>query len=146
MEVHNTGATPLNISRWSVVNAEGERRFMRLDSLWAEGNQTAKVVLNPDERAVFVMDEYVLTGLGDAFDLLDPDGVSVDSASWTVITDCQTLMPGELEGDDWQHTLWPTPGQGARTKPGGFRHQGRPSFHEIHAVRFHRHLQRHGVH
>ena len=112
VEVHNTGATPLNISRWSVVNAEGERRFMRLDSLWAEGNQTAKVVLNPDERAVFVMDEYVLTGLGDAFDLLDPDGVSVDSASWTVITDCQTLMPGELEGDDWQHTLWPTPGQG----------------------------------
>ncbi|MEC7599850.1 MAG: lamin tail domain-containing protein, partial [Candidatus Thermoplasmatota archaeon] len=112
VEVHNTGATPLNISRWSVVNAEGERRFMRLDSLWTEGNQTAKVVLNPDERAVFVMDEYVLTGLGDAFDLLDPDGVSVDSASWTVITDCQTLMPGELEGDDWQHTLWPTPGQG----------------------------------
>ena len=112
VEVHNTGATPLNISRWSVVNAEGERRFMRLDSLWAEGNQTAKVVLNPGERAVFVMDEYVLTGLGDAFDLLDPDGVSVDSASWTVITDCQTLMPGELEGDDWQHTLWPTPGQG----------------------------------
>ena len=112
VEVHNTGATPLNISRWSVVNAEGERRFMRLDSLWAEENQTAKVVLNPDERAVFVMDEYVLTGLGDAFDLLDPDGVSVDSASWTVITDCQTLMPGELEGDDWQHTLWPTPGQG----------------------------------
>ena len=95
VEVHNQGTTPLNISRWSVLNADGDRRFMRMDSLWAAANTTAKEVLDPDERAVFMMDEYILTGLGDAFQLLHPDGDSVAGASWTVITDCQTLMPGE---------------------------------------------------
>ena len=111
VEVHNTGSSPLNISRWSVMNAEGERRFIRLDSLWTEGNQTPKVLLNPDERAVFTMDEYILSGLGDAFDLLHPDGEAIDSAAWTVITDCQTLMADEDDSNDWMHTLWPTPGE-----------------------------------
>jgi len=110
IEVHNQGTTPLNISRWSVLTADGDRRFMRLNSLWADENQTAKVVLQPDERAVFTMDEFILTGLGDAFDLLHPDGDSVTGAAWVVITDCQTLMPGDHSSDDWQHTLWPTPG------------------------------------
>ena len=119
VEVHNTGATPLNISRWSVVNADGERRFVRPGSLWSDDNHTAKVLLDPDERAVFIMDKYILTGLGDAFDLLHPDGGSVGGASWTVITDCQTLMPGQQEGDDWQHALWPTPGQ-AEPNPADF--------------------------
>ena len=119
VEVHNTGSTPLNISRWSVLNADGDRRFMRLDSLWSASNATASEVLNPDERAVFVMDEYMLTGLGDAFQLLHPDGDSVTGASWTVITDCQTLMPGETPGSDWVHTLWPTPGQ-AEPNPSDF--------------------------
>ena len=119
VELHNTGATPLNISRWSVVNADGERRFVRPGSLWSDDNHTAKVLLDPDERAVFMMDKYILTGLGDAFDLLHPDGGSVGGASWTVITDCQTLMPGEQEGDDWQHALWPTPGQ-AEPNPADF--------------------------
>ena len=92
---------------------------MRLDSLWSASNATASEVLNPDERAVFVMDEYMLTGLGDAFQLLHPDGDSVTGASWTVITDCQTLMPGETPGSDWVHTLWPTPGQ-AEPNPSDF--------------------------
>jgi len=111
VEVHNQGTTPLNISRWSVLNADGDRRFIRLSNLWAGGNETPKVVLQPDERAVFTMEEYMLTGLGDAFELLHPDGDSVASAAWVVITDCQTLMPGDHASDDWQHTLWPTPGQ-----------------------------------
>ena len=110
VEVHNQGTTPLNISRWSVLTADGDRRFMRLDSMWADEGQTAKVVLQPDERAVFIMDEYILTGLGDAFELLHPDGDAVTSAAWVVVTDCQTLMPGDHSSDDWQHTLWPTPG------------------------------------
>ena len=119
VEVHNQGSTPLNISRWSVMTADGDRRFMRMDSLWAEENQTAKLVLQPDERAVFTMEEFILTGLGDAFELLHPDGDIVDSAAWVVITDCQTLMPGDHTSDDWQHTLWPTPGQ-AEPDPSSF--------------------------
>jgi phosphatidylserine/phosphatidylglycerophosphate/cardiolipin synthase-like enzyme len=110
VEVHNTGSTPLNISRWSVLNADGERRFMRLNDIWADTNQTAKVELLPDERAVFLMDAWMLTGLGDSFELLHPDGDIVTNVAWTAITDCQTLMPGITAGDDWQHTLWPTPG------------------------------------
>ncbi len=111
IEVHNTGTAPLNISRWSVLTADGDRRFLRLSDLWSETNATAKVELLPDERGVFLMDEWMLTGLGDAFSLLDPDGGTVDSVSWTVVTDCQTLMPGEQPNGGWQHTLWPTPGQ-----------------------------------
>ena len=119
VEVHNTGSTPLNVSRWSVLNADGERRFMRLDSLWAPSNTTAKEVLNPGDRAVFVMDEYILTGLGDAFQLLHPDGDAVTGASWTVITDCMTLMQGEDVNGDWVHALWPTPGE-AEPNPADF--------------------------
>ncbi len=119
VEVHNTGSTPLNVSRWSVLNADGERRFMRLDSLWAPSNTTAKEVLNPGDRAVFVMDEYILTGLGDAFQLLHPDGDAVTGASWTVITDCMTLMQGEDINGDWVHALWPTPGE-AEPNPADF--------------------------
>lgn len=111
VEVHNQGATPLNISRWSVLTADGDRRFIRMDSLWVDENQTAQVMLQPDERAVFTMEEFMLTGLGDAFELLNPDGDIITSAAWVVITDCQTLMPGDQASDDWEHTLWPTPGQ-----------------------------------
>ncbi len=110
VELHNTGSSPLNISRWSVLNADGDRRFVRLSDLWTEANATPSDLLQPDERAVFTMDEWILSGLGDAFDLLHPDGDAVDRAVWTTVTDCQTLMPGEASGDDWQHTLWPTPG------------------------------------
>ena len=66
VEVMNEGLEPLNISRWSVLNSDGERRFIRLDSLWS-ANSTPKVVLQPGERAVFLMDEWMLTGLGDSF-------------------------------------------------------------------------------
>ena len=119
VEVHNQGTTPLNISRWSVLTADGDRRFMRMDSLWVEENTTAKVVLQPDERAVFTMEKFMLTGLGDAFELLHPDGDAVASAAWVVVTDCQTLMPGDHSSDDWQHTLWPTPGE-AEPNPDDF--------------------------
>ena len=110
IEILNTGNVPINISRWSVLTAQGDRRFIRLDKLWAEENMTAQVVLAPNQRAVFTMNEWILTGLGDSFSLLHPDGDAVDSSSWTVITDCQTLMPSDDVGSDWQHTLWPTPG------------------------------------
>ena len=93
------------------MTSDGDRRFIRLNSLWAGANETPEVLLQPDERAVFTMEEYVLTGLGDAFDLLHPDGDTVATAAWVVITDCQTLMPGDHSSDDWQHTLWPTPGE-----------------------------------
>ena len=118
VEVMNDGPTPLNISRWSILNADGERRFVRLDSLWS-ANETPVTMLETGERAVFLMDEWMLSGLGDTFDLLHPDGDSVQSVTWSVVTDCQTLMAGSELSGDWNHTLWPTPGD-AEPNPASF--------------------------
>ena len=112
VEVHNTGEAPVNLSRWSVQNNEGDRRFIRDGSLW-NANST---LLEVGERAVFTMEEWILTGLGDRVHLLHPDGGLVDQASWTVVTDCQTLVR-EDNGTSWVHALWPTPGE-AEPEPG----------------------------
>ncbi len=110
VEVHNIGSSPLNISRWSILNADGDRRFIRSDKLWSPDNQTNPLELAPGERGVVLLETWMLTGLGDSVSLLNPDGSLVDAASWTVITDCQTLMPDETS-PSWKHTLWPTPGE-----------------------------------
>lgn len=110
VELHNTGTVPLNISRWSILNADGERRFLRPDKIWELKNTSEPLELEPGERAVVLLEAWMLTGLGDAVALLHPDGGTVDEAVWSVITDCQTLMPS-TEGADWKHTLWPTPGE-----------------------------------
>ena len=110
VEIHNTGTTPLNISRWSIQNADGDRRFVRPDKIWELANGSNPLELAPDERAVVLLEAWMLTGLGDYVVLLHPDGGIVDEALWTVITDCQTLMLDEAS-TEWKHTLWPTPGQ-----------------------------------
>ena len=84
VELHNTGSSPLNISRWSVLNADGDRRFVRTSDLWTEANSTPSDLLQPGERAVFTMDKWLLSGLGDSFDLLHPDGDVVGRAVWTL--------------------------------------------------------------
>lgn len=106
VELHNTGESPVNLSRWSVQNNEADRRFIRDGSLW-NANST---VLDAGERAVFTMDEWMMSGLGDHVHFLHPDGGLVDQASWTLVTDCQTLV-SEDNGTSWQHSLWPTPGE-----------------------------------
>ncbi len=110
VEVLNTGQNELNISRWSIVNGDGDRRFFRTDSLWNEqANATATTMLQPDERAVFLMDVWMISGLQDTIQLLHPDGQVVDTATWSTETDCQTLMPSSTDAE-WTHTMWPTPG------------------------------------
>ena len=111
VEFLNSGNDPVNLSRWSVLNADGERRFIRNGSLWSATSSAPSMTLDADERAVFLLDKWMLSGLGDSIDLLNPDGDSVDNAMWSIVTDCQTLVPGNTTQDEWRHSLWPTPGE-----------------------------------
>ena len=106
IEIHNTGEETVNLSRWSVQNHDGDRRFIREGGLW-NSNSTN---LEPEQRAVFTMEAWIISGLGDRVHLLHPDGGVVDFAAWTVVTDCQTLVR-EHNGSSWVHSLWPTPGE-----------------------------------
>lgn len=111
VELLNTGTAPVNLSRWSVLNADGERRFIRNGTLWSQNTTTPSITVETDERAVLLLDKWMISGLGDTIDLLNPDGESVDYAMWSIVTDCQTLVPGNTTQDEWRHSLWPTPGQ-----------------------------------
>ena len=103
-EVHNVGSEAVNLSRWSVQNNDADRRFIREGTLW----NASDLNLAPGERAVVQTDAWIVSGLGDRVHLLQPDGGIVDTAVWTEVTDCQTLMDGG--NGSWVHTLWPTPG------------------------------------
>lgn len=112
VEVHNIGSEVVNLSRWSLMSGDGSKRFIRTDAIWNPNTTLPNTThLEVGERAVILMDEWVLTGLGDAIALSDPDNNEIAYASWTVITDCQTLQPGAQSTDGWIHTLWPTPGE-----------------------------------
>jgi len=108
VEVMNVGTLDLNLSRWRVDSSDGDRRFFRTTSMW---NQTDdSMLLAPQERAVLLMENNVISGLGDQLQLSDPDGNSVQMAQWNIVSDCQTMGPGETELDGWELLLWPTPG------------------------------------
>jgi phosphatidylserine/phosphatidylglycerophosphate/cardiolipin synthase-like enzyme len=105
IEVMNNGTEDLNISRWRIDTASEDRRFLRSTSMW---NQSS-MVLAPQERAVLLMDDDVLSGLSDQFSLSNPDGLVADMAQWSIVSDCQTVGPSDgMSG--WQTLLWPTPG------------------------------------
>mgnify|MGYP003732703563 CR=1 FL=1 len=111
IEFLNTGNEDVNLSRWSIVSSEDDRRFMRINTMWMDNATTSSTMIAGGERALFLMDDDVLSGLGDSVDLLNPDGDVIQSASWTIETDCQTLEAGPLSTEPWTHTLWPTPGE-----------------------------------
>ena len=111
VELHNTGDDPINLSRWRFDTIDEDRVFIREDNIWVDGINPEINILLPQERAVILLNNWIITGLGDTISLSNPDGKIINSATWSVITDCQTLMHGENASDDWVHTLWPTPGQ-----------------------------------
>ena len=111
IEFMNTGTEDLNLSRWHIDTVDEDRRFIRSDAMWdtVDMGWNATIV-EPGQRAVFLMDEGVLTGLGDGFTLSNPDGVPISTVQWSIVSDCQTMMPGETSEASWIHTMWPTPG------------------------------------
>ena len=112
IEFHNTGSEELNLSRWRIDTIDEERRFIRSNAIWnATDEGWNATVMQPGERIVFMMDKGVLTGLGDGFTLSNPDGVPKTTVQWSIVSDCQTMMPGETEEASWIHTMWPTPGK-----------------------------------
>ena len=108
IEVMNTGDEDINMSRWRIDSDDGDRRFLRTSSMWNMSTDT--MMLAPQERAVFLMDDDIISGLGDQLVLSDPDGTPVQTAQWNIVSDCQTMGPGDAETDGWQLLLWPTPG------------------------------------
>ncbi|MBT7263288.1 MAG: hypothetical protein HN883_05210, partial [Euryarchaeota archaeon] len=108
IEVMNVGTSDLNMSRWRIDSNDGDRRFFRTASMWNQSDDS--MILAPQERAVLLMENNVISGLGDQLQLSDPDGNPVLSAQWNIVSDCQTMGPGDTEQDGWQLLLWPTPG------------------------------------
>ena len=111
IEFLNTGNESLNLSRWRIDTIDQDRRFIRSTSMWnnTDLGWNATVVL-PGERVVFLMDISVLSGLGDSFTLSNPDGAPVATVQWSLVSDCQTMMPGATAEASWTHTMWPSPG------------------------------------
>ena len=111
IELQNVGVEAINLSRWRFDTIGEDRVFIREDNIWINGINPEINLLLPQERAVILLDNWIVSGLGDTVSLSTPDGKVIDSATWSIITDCQTLMPGENANDDWVHTMWPTPGE-----------------------------------
>ena len=68
------------------------------------------MILAPQQRAVLLMESNIISGLSDQIHLSDHDAVLVQTAQWNIVSDCQTMGPGEVETDSWELLLWPTPG------------------------------------
>mgnify|MGYP001594067055 FL=1 len=110
VELHNTGIEPINLSRWRFDTVGEDRVFIREDKIWVNGVNPEINMLLPQERAVILLNNWIVSGLGDAISLSNPDGKMIDTATWSAITDCKTLMHGDNASDEWVHTMWPTPG------------------------------------
>ena len=108
VEVMNTGTEDLNLSRWRLDSNDGDRNFFRTTSMWNLSDES--MILAPQQRAVLLMENNIISGLGDQIHLSDPDGALVQTAQWNIVSDCQTMGPGEAETDSWELLLWPTPG------------------------------------
>ena len=110
IEFKNTGDDVLNLSRWRIDTIDQDRRFIRADSMWNATEGWDATLVQPGARAVFLMDKSMLTGLGDSFTLSNPDGVPIETVQWSIVSDCQTMMPGADAAASWVHTMWPSPG------------------------------------
>ena len=110
IEFENTGDEVLNLSRWRIDTIDQERRFIRADAMWNSTENWEATHVQPGARAVFLMDKSILTGVGDSFTLSNPDGMPITTVQWSIVSDCQTMMPGETPDASWVHTMWPTPG------------------------------------
>ena len=111
IELQNIGTETINLSRWRFDTIGEDRVFIREDNIWINGINPEINLLLPQERAVILLNNWIISGLGDTVSLSTPDGKVIDSATWSIVTDCQTLMPDENANDPWIHTMWPTPGQ-----------------------------------
>ena len=111
IEILNTGSEDLDLNRWRIDTIDEERRFIRIDSVWNTTDLDVNAtIVQPGQRAVFLMDDDILTGLGDGFILSNPAGVPITTVQWSIVSDCQTMMPGNTSEASWIHTMWPTPG------------------------------------
>ena len=112
VELHNYGNEIINVSRWSMIDGDGDSLLIRHDRIW-NVSETASdaTLLPPGEYIVILAPVWFVSGYGDSIELQDPNGISIQSVEWTVTTDCRTLGPDfDDSGANWEPLLWPTPG------------------------------------
>ena len=106
VEVLNTGTEIINISRWKILDSDGDYSFIIDQNIWSnESNPTTEV--EPGQRLVLMFDPWTISGLGDEFSILDPDHAPVEEVTWDEVTECQSLAQID---DEWRIMPWITPG------------------------------------
>lgn len=112
VELHNHGSEIINVSRWSMIDKDGDSLLIRHDRIWnVSADSPDATLVQPGEYIVILAPVWFVSGYGDSIELRDPNDVSRQSIQWTVTTDCRTLGPDlDDSSAEWQPLLWPTPG------------------------------------
>ena len=118
LELHNTGLTVVNISRWLVANDNNEAIAIRdifalhfsdgaIDSAhpWWSLAADGYVVIKPENNGF-------LSNFNEQIDLLDPNLNKRQEVHWSTTENCRSIE-GDASNwvDDWTDTMWPTPGE-----------------------------------
>ena len=107
-EFMNTGTEVVDLARWQIINEDGERWFIRGDRVHNNSGPQSPVLVNPNQRIVVQLDNWSVSGLGDSIQLKNPDSVAVDSYTWEIVSECQSISRDE--GGNWSINPWITPG------------------------------------
>ncbi|MBT4059323.1 MAG: hypothetical protein HOE69_03345 [Euryarchaeota archaeon] len=118
LEIHNPDSSSLNLSRWLIVNDNGETIVLR--DLYLQ-HYSAGVAyersdwwnLDAGEYAVVMPENNgFLSNFNEMFDIRDPNGNVRQEIRWTDSENCRS-MEGDATAwtEEWLNTMWPTPGE-----------------------------------
>ena len=107
IEFHNVGTEEINLSRWQVMDSDGVYKFITSDNIWSN-DSTNSTIVGADERVVVQLEPWFISGLGDSFQVLNPDHVGILEIQWDEVTECKSLA--RVNGN-WTSMPWTTPGE-----------------------------------
>jgi len=118
LELKNAGTEAINLSRWLVVNDNGDTLVLRDSYLihftdgspddrddWGTLAPGAYVVVKPENNGF-------LSNFDELVDLRDPNQNVRQEVRWSTSENCKS-MEGDAGAwnEDWWKTMWPTPGE-----------------------------------
>lgn len=118
LELYNAGSEAINLSRWLVVNDNGDTIVLRNSYLihftdglpdgradWGTLVPGAYVVVKPENNGF-------LSNFLEMVDLRDPNQNVRQEVRWYTSENCKSLEgDASAWGEDWLKTMWPTPGE-----------------------------------
>lgn len=118
LELHNTGSTDINLSRWLLVNDGGDAMVLRGQYIihFTDGIATPQPDwwnLEGDEYVVILPENNgFLSNFNEMFDLRDPNGDVRQEIRYSDSENCRS-MQGDASAwsEDWLNSMWPTPGE-----------------------------------